>query len=52
MTLFGTYDQAGDTIASWFETGADNLNLVLPPRYPEEELIEFLDVASSRYVRA
>ena len=48
VTLFGTYDQAGDTIASWFAAGADNLNLVLPPGHPEEELIEFLDVASSR----
>ena len=52
VTLFGTYDQAGDTIASWFAAGADNLNLVLPPGHPEEELMEFLDVASSRYVRA
>ena len=50
VTLFGTYDQAGDTIASWFAAGADNLNLVLPPGHPEEELMEFLDVASSRYV--
>ena len=28
VTLFGTYDGAGDTIASWFAAGADNLNLV------------------------
>ena len=52
VTLFGTYDDAGDTIAAWFAAGADNLNLVLPPGHPEEELMEFLDVASSRYVRA
>jgi len=52
VTLFGTYDQAGDTIAAWFGAGADNLNLVLPPGRPEEELMEFLDVASSQYVRA
>ena len=50
VTLFGTYDQAGDKIASWFAAGADNLNLVLPPGHPEEELMEVLDVASSRYV--
>ena len=51
MTLFGTYDQAGDTIASWFAAGADNLNLVLPPGHPEEELIEFLDVASRAHAQ-
>ena len=51
VTLFGSYDQAGDTIAAWFAAGADSLNLVLPPGHPEEELIEFLDVASGRYVR-
>jgi alkanesulfonate monooxygenase SsuD/methylene tetrahydromethanopterin reductase-like flavin-dependent oxidoreductase (luciferase family) len=51
VTLFGTYDDAGDTIAAWFGAGADDLNLVLPPGRPEEELMEFLDVASSRYIR-
>jgi alkanesulfonate monooxygenase SsuD/methylene tetrahydromethanopterin reductase-like flavin-dependent oxidoreductase (luciferase family) len=47
VTLFGTYEQAADTIAAWFAAGADSLNLVLPPGHPEEELAEFLDVASS-----
>ena len=51
VTLFGTYEQAADTLAAWFDAGADSLNLVLPPGHPEEELIEFLDVASGRYVR-
>ena len=46
VTLFGSYDRAGDTIAGWFAAGADDLNLVLPPGHPEEELMEFLDVAS------
>jgi alkanesulfonate monooxygenase SsuD/methylene tetrahydromethanopterin reductase-like flavin-dependent oxidoreductase (luciferase family) len=46
VTLFGTYDQAGDPIAAWFAAGADNLNLVLPPMHPEEELAELLDVVS------
>jgi alkanesulfonate monooxygenase SsuD/methylene tetrahydromethanopterin reductase-like flavin-dependent oxidoreductase (luciferase family) len=46
VTLFGTYDRAGDTIAAWFAAGADNLSLVLPPGHPEEELAEMLDVAS------
>jgi alkanesulfonate monooxygenase SsuD/methylene tetrahydromethanopterin reductase-like flavin-dependent oxidoreductase (luciferase family) len=52
VTLFGTYDQAGDTIAAWVAAGADDVNLVLPPGRPEEELVEFLDVARARYVRA
>jgi alkanesulfonate monooxygenase SsuD/methylene tetrahydromethanopterin reductase-like flavin-dependent oxidoreductase (luciferase family) len=46
VTLFGTYDRAGETIAAWFAAGIDSLNLVLPPGHPEEELAEFLDVAS------
>jgi alkanesulfonate monooxygenase SsuD/methylene tetrahydromethanopterin reductase-like flavin-dependent oxidoreductase (luciferase family) len=46
VTLFGTYDRVGDMIAAWFAAGADNLNLVLPPGHPEEELEELLDVAS------
>lgn len=46
VTLFGTYEQAGEAIASWFAAGADSLNLVLPPGHPEEQLAEFLDVAS------
>ena len=47
VTLFGSYDDAGDTISSWLAAGADNVNLVLPPGHPEEELMEFLDVAGS-----
>ena len=52
VTLFGTYDEAADTISAWLAGGADSINLVLPPGHPEEELIEFLDVASARYVRS
>ncbi len=51
VTLFGTYDRAGETIAAWFAAGADNLNLVLPPGHPEEELAEFLDVAARAHVK-
>jgi alkanesulfonate monooxygenase SsuD/methylene tetrahydromethanopterin reductase-like flavin-dependent oxidoreductase (luciferase family) len=47
VTLFGSYDQARDTIAAWFAAGADNVNLVLPPGHPEEELQELLDVAQA-----
>jgi alkanesulfonate monooxygenase SsuD/methylene tetrahydromethanopterin reductase-like flavin-dependent oxidoreductase (luciferase family) len=46
VTLFGTYDEAGDVMASWFAAGADDVNLVLPPGHPEEALTEFLDVAA------
>lgn len=46
VTLFGTYDQAGEVIAAWFATGAENVNLVLPPGHPEEELEQLLDVVS------
>jgi alkanesulfonate monooxygenase SsuD/methylene tetrahydromethanopterin reductase-like flavin-dependent oxidoreductase (luciferase family) len=46
VTLFGSYEQAGDTIAAWFAAGADSINLVLPPGHPEEELAEMLDVAA------
>ena len=46
VTLFGTYDEAGDVMAAWFAAGGDDVNLVLPPGHPEEELQEFLDVAA------
>jgi alkanesulfonate monooxygenase SsuD/methylene tetrahydromethanopterin reductase-like flavin-dependent oxidoreductase (luciferase family) len=48
VTLFGTYDEAGAVIAEWSAAGADDLNLVLPPSRPEEELREVLDYASAR----
>jgi alkanesulfonate monooxygenase SsuD/methylene tetrahydromethanopterin reductase-like flavin-dependent oxidoreductase (luciferase family) len=38
---------AGDAIGAWFAAGADNLNLVLPPGHPEEELVEFLNQAKA-----
>src|SRR6185503_10478997 len=37
VTLFGTYDEAADVMATWFDAGADDLNLVLPPGHPEGE---------------
>jgi alkanesulfonate monooxygenase SsuD/methylene tetrahydromethanopterin reductase-like flavin-dependent oxidoreductase (luciferase family) len=46
VTLLGTYDQAGETIASWFDAGADSVHLVLPPGFPEDELAEIVDVAA------
>jgi alkanesulfonate monooxygenase SsuD/methylene tetrahydromethanopterin reductase-like flavin-dependent oxidoreductase (luciferase family) len=47
VTLMGTYDQAGESMAAWFAAGADSLQLVLPPDRPEDELAEILDVAAS-----
>ena len=41
-----------ETFSSWLAAGADSINLVLPPGHPEEELMEFLDVAAGRYVRS
>jgi alkanesulfonate monooxygenase SsuD/methylene tetrahydromethanopterin reductase-like flavin-dependent oxidoreductase (luciferase family) len=48
VTLFGTYDEADSVIAEWSAAGADDLNLVLPPGRPEEQLREILDYASAR----
>jgi alkanesulfonate monooxygenase SsuD/methylene tetrahydromethanopterin reductase-like flavin-dependent oxidoreductase (luciferase family) len=47
VTLMGTYDQARESIAAWFDAGADSVQLVLPPGRPEDELAEILDVAAS-----
>ena len=54
VTLFGSYDDAGAAISAWVAAGADDVNLVLPPGHPEEELEEFLDaaMAAGGYVRA
>ena len=46
VTLFGTYEQAEATIAAWFAAGADDVNLVLPPNCPEQELAGILEVAA------
>ena len=46
VTLFGTYEQAEARIAAWFAAGADDVNLVLPPNRPEQELAEILEVAA------
>lgn len=46
VTLFATYDRAGDAIAAWPAAGADSVHLVLPPGRPEEELAEIVDVAA------
>jgi alkanesulfonate monooxygenase SsuD/methylene tetrahydromethanopterin reductase-like flavin-dependent oxidoreductase (luciferase family) len=48
VTLFGTYDEAAAVIGEWSAAGADDVNLVLPPGRPEEELREVLDYASAR----
>ena len=47
VTLIGTYDQAGEAIASWFDAGADDVQLVLPPNRSEEELEEIVEVAAA-----
>jgi alkanesulfonate monooxygenase SsuD/methylene tetrahydromethanopterin reductase-like flavin-dependent oxidoreductase (luciferase family) len=46
VTLMGSYDEAGEAVASWFAAGADSVHLVLPPGRPEEELTEIVRVAA------
>ena len=46
VTLLGTYDRAAETIADWFAAGADDVNLVLPPGRPEDELAEIVEIAA------
>jgi alkanesulfonate monooxygenase SsuD/methylene tetrahydromethanopterin reductase-like flavin-dependent oxidoreductase (luciferase family) len=46
VTLLGTYDEAANAVAAWFEAGADVVDLVLPPGRPEDELLELVTVAS------
>jgi alkanesulfonate monooxygenase SsuD/methylene tetrahydromethanopterin reductase-like flavin-dependent oxidoreductase (luciferase family) len=45
VTLFGTYDEAADVLATWSAAGADELDLVLAPGRPEEELRAVVDAA-------
>jgi alkanesulfonate monooxygenase SsuD/methylene tetrahydromethanopterin reductase-like flavin-dependent oxidoreductase (luciferase family) len=47
VTLMGTYDEAGEAIASWFAAGADDVHLVLPPNRSEEELTAIVEVAAA-----
>ncbi|HEY6759112.1 MAG TPA: LLM class flavin-dependent oxidoreductase [Baekduia sp.] len=47
LTLMGTYDEAGATIAAWFAAGADRVQLVLPPGRPEAELAEMVDAVAA-----
>jgi alkanesulfonate monooxygenase SsuD/methylene tetrahydromethanopterin reductase-like flavin-dependent oxidoreductase (luciferase family) len=46
VTLFGTYDEAGDAVAAWFAAGADGLSLCLPPGCAEEEMSEIVEVVA------
>jgi alkanesulfonate monooxygenase SsuD/methylene tetrahydromethanopterin reductase-like flavin-dependent oxidoreductase (luciferase family) len=46
VTMMGTFDEAGGAISSWFEAGADSVQLVLPPTLAEEELAEIVRVAA------
>jgi alkanesulfonate monooxygenase SsuD/methylene tetrahydromethanopterin reductase-like flavin-dependent oxidoreductase (luciferase family) len=46
VTLMGTYAQAHEAIEAWFAAGADDLQLVLPPGRPEEELFLIVWVAA------
>lgn len=45
VTLLGTYAEAEQVVGAWLGAGADQVNLVLPPGQPEEELAAIVDVA-------
>jgi alkanesulfonate monooxygenase SsuD/methylene tetrahydromethanopterin reductase-like flavin-dependent oxidoreductase (luciferase family) len=47
VTLLGTYDDAAAAIDAWFAAGADELQLVLPPGHPEEQLEEIVELAAA-----
>ena len=46
VTLMGTYERAGEAIGEWFAAGADDVQLVLPPGRPEEELFQIVWAAA------
>ena len=45
VTLLGTYEEAEQVIGAWLASGADRVNLVLPPGQSEDELAAIVDVA-------
>jgi alkanesulfonate monooxygenase SsuD/methylene tetrahydromethanopterin reductase-like flavin-dependent oxidoreductase (luciferase family) len=48
VTVMASYDEAPDAIGLWLETGADAIDLVLPPGAPEGQLRELLEAAAPR----
>jgi alkanesulfonate monooxygenase SsuD/methylene tetrahydromethanopterin reductase-like flavin-dependent oxidoreductase (luciferase family) len=46
VTVMGTYDEAPDAVRAWLESGADEVDLVLPLGLPEEQLAEMLQAAA------
>ena len=46
VTLMGTYDETADAVRAWLESGADEIDLVLPLGLPEEQLREMLEAAA------
>jgi alkanesulfonate monooxygenase SsuD/methylene tetrahydromethanopterin reductase-like flavin-dependent oxidoreductase (luciferase family) len=46
VTAMGTYEEAPDTIRLWLEAGADTIDLVLPPGFPEHQHREMLEAAA------
>ena len=45
VTMLGTYAEADQVLGAWLAAGADQVNLVLPPGRPEDELAAIVDVA-------
>ena len=46
VTLMATYDEAPSAVRAWLESGADEVDLVLPLGLPEEQLREMLEAAA------
>jgi alkanesulfonate monooxygenase SsuD/methylene tetrahydromethanopterin reductase-like flavin-dependent oxidoreductase (luciferase family) len=47
VTLLGTHADTAAAIGAWFAAGADEVQLVLPPGRPEEELAEIVELAAA-----
>jgi len=47
VTLLGTFGDAAAAIDAWFAAGADEVQLVLPPGHPEEQLEEIIELAAA-----
>ena len=46
VTVMATYDEAPAAVREWLETGADAVDLVLPPGLPEQQHREMLEAAT------
>ena len=52
VTVMGTYRETPEAVRAWLESGADEVDLVLPLGLPEEQLREMLEAAAPAAVQA